>query len=166
MSLLEGVGQLVVFEEEHGALRSVLARIHAETRARAVLLIDTNGQLVADVGDTADLDITAFSSLTASNIAATASMARLVGEKDFTILFHQGEKDSIHISLVGQRAILAVIFGKEASLGLVRLRVRKTAAEIDGVVKRILRRMTLRDRLDLNPFCEITDQDIDDLFSF
>lgn len=166
MSLLEGVGQLVVFEEEHRKLRAVLGRVHADSRARAVLLIDTNGQLIADVGDTADLDVVGFASLTASNIAATASMARLVGEKDFTILFHQGEKDSIHISLVGQRAILAVIFGKEASLGLVRLRVRRAAAEIDEVVRRILQRMSLKDRLDLNPFCEITEQDIDDLFTF
>lgn len=166
MSLREGVGQLVVFEEEHRALRSVLARVHADSHARAVLLIDTNGQLVADVGNVADLDVTSFASLTASNIAATASMARLVGEKDFTILFHQGERDSIHISLVGQRAILAVIFGKEASLGLVRLRVRKAGTEIEDVVQRILRRMSLKDRMDLNPFCEITEKDIDDLFAF
>lgn len=166
MSLLEGVGQLLLFEEEHRELGAVLGRVHAESHARAVLLIDTNGQLVADTGDTASLDVTSFASLTASNIAATASLARLVGEKDFTILFHQGERDSIHISLVGQRAILAVIFGKEASLGLVRLRVRKAAAEIEDVVQRILRRMTLKDRLDVNPLCEITDQDIDDLFSF
>ena len=33
-------------------------------------------------------------------------------------------------------------------------------------IERILRRMTLKDRLDVNPFCEITDQDIDDLFAF
>jgi predicted regulator of Ras-like GTPase activity (Roadblock/LC7/MglB family) len=166
VSLAEGIPQLVVFEEEHRALRSALARAHADARAKAVLLIDPNGQLLADHGATEGLDMTAFASLTASNIAATASMARLVGEKDFTILFHQGEKDSIHISLVGQRAILAVIFGKEASLGIVRLRVRRAAVEIEEIIQRILRRMSLRDRLDLNPLCEITDKDIEDLFSF
>ena len=166
MSLSEGIPQLVVFEEEHRALRSALAKAHGDSRARAVLLIDTNGQLLADHGDIEGLDLTAFASLTASNIAATASMARLVGEKDFTILFHQGEKDSIHISLVGQRSILAVIFGKEASLGIVRLRVRKAAVEIEEILQRVLRRMSLRDRLDLNPLCEITDKDIEDLFSF
>lgn len=166
MSLAEGIPQLVVFEEEHRALRAALARAHADSRARAVLLIDTNGQLLADHGSTEGFDLIGFASLTASNIAATASMARLVGEKDFTILFHQGEKDSIHISLVGQRAILAVIFGKDASLGIVRLRVRKAAVEIEEIIQRILRRMSLKDRLDLNPLCEITDKDIEDLFSF
>ena len=166
MSLREGIPRFVVFEEEHRAFRSILKRVHEESKARSVLLVDTNGQLVAAWGDTAGLDVTSFASLAASNIAATATMARLVGEKDFTLLFHQGEKDSIHISLVGQRAILAVIFGKEASLSMVRLRVRKAAEEIGTVVEQAFCRMSLRDRLDLSPLCEVSDQDIDDLFSF
>ena len=166
MSLKEGIAQLVVYEEEHSELKDVLARVHADAKAKAVLLLDAHGQLVADYGDTGSLDLTSFCSLAASNIAATATMAEMVGEKDFTLLFHQGKKDSIHISLIGTRAILAVIFGNDASLGLVRLRVRKAAEEIQEVVKRIVHRMTLNDRLDLNPLCEITEKDIDELFSF
>jgi len=166
VSLREGVPQLVVFEEEHRDLRQILARIHSHSRARAVLLLDVNGQLVAKWGDTSGLDVTSFCSLAASNIAATASMARLVGEKDFTILFHQGKRDSIHISLIGDRVILAVIFGAEASLGMVRLRVRRAGAEIEAVLRRILSRMRLDDRLDVDPLCDITDQDIDELFRF
>lgn len=165
MSLREGIGQLVVFEEEHRDLRGILARIQVESRAKSVLLIDANGQLVVEWGDTEGLDLTSFCTLAASNLAATASMARLVGEQDFTLLFHQGVKDSIHISLIGQ-VILAVIFGHEASLGMVRLRVRKAAGEIEAVIERVLKRMRLEDRLDLNPLCEITEEDIDDLFSF
>jgi len=166
VSLNEGIPQLVVYEEEYQALRRILARVHGEARCKAVLLMDTAGQMMADWGTTGELDLMSFCSLAASNIAATASMAQLVGEKDFTILFHQGKNDSIHISLVGNRVILAVIFGNEASLGLVRLRVRKAAEDIDGVVDRIIRRMSVVDRLDLNPLCEITEADIDDLFSF
>ncbi len=166
MSLREGIPQFVVFEEEHRDLRRILARVHAESRARAVLLLDTNGQLIAEWGDTSGLDVTSFCTLAASNIAATATMARLVGEKDFTILFHQGKKDSIHISLIGQRVILAVIFGREASLGMVRLRVRQAAGAIEGVIRRVLARMRVDDRMDVDPLCEITDKDIDDLFSF
>jgi len=166
VSLNEGIPQLVVYEEEHQALTRLLARIHGDAKARAVLLMDTAGQLMADWGDIAGFDLTSFCALAASNIAATASMAQLVGEKDFTILFHQGKNDSIHISLIGGKVILAVIFGNEASLGLVRLRVRKAAEEIHGVVERVLQRMNLVDRLDLNPLCEITEKDIDDLFSF
>ncbi len=166
MSLNEGIPQLIVYEEEHREVSRILARVHAESRGRAVLLLDVNGQLIAEWGNTAGLDVTAFCSLAASNIAATATMARLLGDNDFTILFHQGKEDSIHISLIGDRVILAVIFGKEASLGMVRLRVRRAAQEIEGVVERIIQRMSLQDRLDVDPLCEITEQDIDELFSF
>lgn len=166
MSLRDGIAQLVIYEEEYAELKSVLARVHADANAKTVLLLDTHGQLVADHGDTRGLDLISFCSLAASNIAATATMAELVGEKDFTLLFHQGKNDSIHISLIGTRAILAVIFGNDASLGLVRLRVRRAAEEIQQVVARIVRRMSLNDRLDLSPLCEITEKDIDELFSF
>jgi len=166
VSLREGIPQLVVFDEEYQKFRQILRLVHTESRARCVLLLGTSGQLIAEWGDTSELDLDAFCSLTASNIAATASLAELVGEEDFTLLFHQGKEDSIHISLIGERVILAVIFGKEVPLGLVRLRVRKAGQIIQKVVDMVLSRMKLEDRMDLNPLCEITEQDIDELFSF
>jgi predicted regulator of Ras-like GTPase activity (Roadblock/LC7/MglB family) len=165
VTLREGVARFVIFEEEHRELGEILSWVCAESRAKAVLLVDTAGQLMRESGNTAGLDMTSFCTLAASNIAATASMARLMGENDFTILFHQGKKDSLHISLIGHRVILVVIFGSEASLGLVRLRVRKAAEQIEAVVQRIVRRMGVEDRLDLDPLGEITEQDIDELFS-
>ena len=166
MSLREGVAQLVVFDEEYQKFRQVLRLVHTESRARSVLLIGSSGQLIADWGDTSELDVDSFCSLTAANIAATATLATLVGEDDFTLLFHQGKEDSIHISLIGEQVILAVIFGKEVPLGLVRLRVRKAGLIIQKVVDLVLSRMKIEDRLDMNPLCEITEQDIDELFSF
>lgn len=166
MSLREGIPQLVVFDEEYQRFRDILQVVHGESRARSVLLIGSNGQLIADWGDTTELDVTSFCSLTASNIAATAGLAELVGEEDFTLLFHQGKEDSIHISLIGERLILAVIFGSDVPLGLVRLRVRKAAQFIQEVVDTVMEKMRLKDRWDLNPLGEITEQDIDDLFKF
>ena len=37
-------------------------------------------------------------------------MAKLLGEEEFSIMFHQGKKDNIQLSLVGERTILAIIF--------------------------------------------------------
>ena len=74
MSLNEGIPQLVIFDEEYQKFRQILRLVYAESRARAVLLIGSAGQLIADWGDTSDLDVTSFCSLTASNIAATATM--------------------------------------------------------------------------------------------
>jgi predicted regulator of Ras-like GTPase activity (Roadblock/LC7/MglB family) len=134
-----------------------------------VFLVDKNGQQIAAVGDLQTLDTTSLASLTAGNVAATDGLARLIGEKEFSILFHEGEKDNIHISIVAQRVILVVIFDERTSLGLVRLRVRRAMAELEKIFEEIARKAE-KDKQILSadfdsPFAEITDDDIDRLFS-
>jgi len=95
-------------------------------------------------------------------------MAKLLGEKDFSILFHEGEKDNIHISIVEQRVILVVIFDERSSLGLVRLRVKKAHGDLSDVFKVVLQKADQRAAGKgpaQSPFAEITDEDIDSLFS-
>src|SRR3990172_2234880 len=118
---------LIMYDEEFQQVNSELSKLHQQTNAKVTFLVDKNGQLIASIGETKNLDTTSLASLTAGNIAATGGMAKLLGEKEFSILFHEGEKDNIHISLIGQRVILVVIFDQRSSLGLVRLRVKKSA---------------------------------------
>ncbi len=61
----------------------------------------------------------------AGKIAATGGLAKLIGEKEFSTLFHEGVRDKLHISIVASRVILVVIFDSRSRLGLVRLRVKK-----------------------------------------
>jgi hypothetical protein len=90
----------------------------------------------------------------------------LIGEKEFSILFHEGEKDNIHISIVAGRMILVVIFDHRSSLGLVRLRVRKASEELGQVFEDLVQKSTGSgiggDKA--SPFAEISDDDIDNLF--
>src|SRR3990170_7313639 len=118
---------LVMYEEEFRRIEAELQKLYQQANAKVLFLVDKNGQLIASAGDTHNIDTTALASLTAGNIAATGGIARLLGEREFTILFHEGERDNIHISLIGQRVILVVIFDQRSSLGLVRLRVKKTS---------------------------------------
>src|SRR4030066_1113339 len=118
---------LVMYEEEFRKIDAELQKLHQQSNSKVVFLVEKNGQLIASAGETHDIDTTSLASLTAGNIAATGGIARLLGEKEFTILFHEGEKDNIHISLIGQRVILVVIFDHRSSLGLVRLRVKKAS---------------------------------------
>lgn len=156
-----------MYEEEFRRIDEELQRLYVQTNAKVVFLVDKNGQLVASAGETHDIDTTSLASLTAGNIAATGGIARLLGEKEFTILFHEGEKDNIHISLVGQRIILVVIFDKRSSLGLVRLRVKKVTESLvrifDDIGAKSDREKT-EGRLEESPFAEISDEDIDNLF--
>ena len=160
---------LVLYEEEFQKIRQALQRLFQDASAKLVFLVDKNGQQIAAVGDMNSVDTTSLASLTAGNVAATDGLARLIGEKEFSILFHEGEKDNIHISIVARRVILVVIFDERASLGLVRLRVRRATADLEAVFEEIgskieSEKLTLAAELDA-PFSEITDDDIDRLFS-
>jgi predicted regulator of Ras-like GTPase activity (Roadblock/LC7/MglB family) len=159
---------LVMYTEEYNQLKEILVRLHTDSNSKIVFLVDKNGQQIAAHGDMKGLDATSLASLTAGNVAATDGLAKLIGEKEFSILFHEGERDNIHISLVAQRVILVVIFDEKSSLGLVRLRVKKASQELERVFEVIVRKAEEErgkaDRFD-SPFAEITDEDIDSLFS-
>ncbi|HEX9687503.1 MAG TPA: roadblock/LC7 domain-containing protein [Thermoanaerobaculia bacterium] len=159
---------LVLFEEDFHALQQILRRLRHESGASVVLLVDKNGQRIAFVGEVDALDMTALASLTAGNVAATDGLARILGEREFSVLLHEGEKENIYVSIVSGKVILVVIFGDRTSLGLVRLRVRQSSAELTQAFREIT------DRLEREPvlqsgieplLAEITDEDIDRLFS-
>jgi len=158
---------LVMYEEEFRCIDAELKKLHQQSNSKVVFLVDKNGQLIASAGDAHDLDTTSLASLTAGNIAATGGIARLLGEKEFTILFHEGEKDNIHISLIGQRIILVIIFDNRSSLGLVRLRVKKASEALVGIFEEISQKAEKEKgegKLEESLFAEISDEDIDNLF--
>jgi predicted regulator of Ras-like GTPase activity (Roadblock/LC7/MglB family) len=158
---------LVMHEGEFRKIESELQKLHTQANAKVVFLVDKNGQLIASAGETHEIDTTSLASLTAGNIAATGGIAKLLGEREFTILFHEGEKDNIHISLIGQRVILVVIFDGRSSLGLVRLRVKKTAEALGKIFDEIALKVEKEKgegKLEESIFAEISDEDIDNLF--
>lgn len=159
---------LVVHEEQFRRLEESLQRLRYDANATAIFLIDRNGQQIASAGQVTDFDTTSLASLTAGNVAATDGLAKLIGEREFSVLFHEGERDHIHISVVAQRAILLVIFDENSSLGLVRLRVRRVSSELEEIFDAMQREDSGRARPDdarVSPFSEITEEDIDALFA-
>jgi predicted regulator of Ras-like GTPase activity (Roadblock/LC7/MglB family) len=129
---------LILYKKDHDRVMEVIDRLFIDTAARLVVLVDKNGQQIAVKGDTEDYDTTSLASLTAGNVAATDGLANLLGEREFSILFHEGEKDNIHISVVAGRIILVVIFDDNSSLGLVRLRVRRSSGQLERLFQSIL----------------------------
>jgi predicted regulator of Ras-like GTPase activity (Roadblock/LC7/MglB family) len=154
--------QMVMYEEEFKQISTICERLTKEANAKVVFLVDKNGQLLASAGDTANIDTTSLASLTAGNIAATGGLAKLIGEKEFASQYHEGERDNFHISIVASRVILVVIFGERATLGLVRLRVKKASEELATVFNSLIQKV---ENPSQPPFAEITDEDIDNLFS-
>jgi predicted regulator of Ras-like GTPase activity (Roadblock/LC7/MglB family) len=157
----------IMYDEEFNRISAVIEKLLRESNSKVIFLVDKNGQLIAGCGETEHLDTTSLASLTAGNIAATGGLAKLIGEKEFSILFHEGEKDNIHISIVGQRVILVVIFDNRSSLGLVRLRVKRASEELGMIFEDLAKKAEAAEQSGGgdSPFAEITDDDIDNLFS-
>ena len=151
---------IVMREQEYHRIKAVLARLRLDASARVVFLVDKDGQQIAAHGDVAGLDTTSLASLAAGNVAATGGMAELIGEKEFPTLSHEGERESIHISVVG-RLLLIVVFDERSSLGLVKLRSKQVSHQLSALVDEISK-AEFND--DDSPFAEITDEDIDSLF--
>ncbi len=159
--------QMVMYDEEFKQINIVIDKLLREANAKVIFLVDKNGQLISGVGEVERFDTTSLASLTAGNIAATGGLAKLIGEKEFSILFHEGEKDNLHISIVGGRVILVVLFDSRSSLGLVRLRVKKASDELTIIFDGLMQKAEEKEKNGTTdfPFAEITDDDIDNLFS-
>ena len=91
-------------------------------------------------------------------------MAKLIGEKEFPTLSHEGDRESIHISVIG-RILLVVVFDERSSLGLVKLRSKQVSQELAATFAEIERDSLLTSAGTALPFGEITDEEIDSLFS-
>ena len=115
---------LIIYEEEIEKIDSILARMLKGAEAKCALLVDKDGHLITRQGFTHSLDTTALAALLAGSFASTKEIARLVGESEFSVLFHQGKKDHIHMSIVGERSILVVIFDDRTTIGMVSYRGR------------------------------------------
>ena len=157
--------QLVLYEEDHRRILTVIGRLVREANAKGVFVVDRNGQLIGEAGEVRGIDSTSLASLTAGCIAATGGLAKIIGEEDFPIHFHQGVRDNLHITTVAKRMILVVIFDERSSLGLVRLRVKKAGGELEKVFDDARKRTESEGAAAASPFADITDDDIDSLFS-
>lgn len=123
----------VVYWQNTARIDEVMSKLLKGSEAKCALLVDKDGHLISRHGFTQTLDTTALAALMAGSFASTAEIARLVGELEFSVLFHQGKKDHIHMNIVGERSILAVIFDDRTTIGMVRLYAKEAADKLQRI---------------------------------
>jgi len=137
--------RLVFYKDDIDRINAVLKEFLALSDSKCNLLIDKDGHLVTKVGATEDFDIQTVSALVAGSYAATREMARLLGEEEFSVLFHQGRRDSIQLTLVGDRTILATVFDERTTIGMVRLYAKDASEKLGKLFTEMARRGAGRD---------------------
>jgi predicted regulator of Ras-like GTPase activity (Roadblock/LC7/MglB family) len=127
-------------EEDARRIDQLLQTFLYESHARCALLIDRTGQLITISGQRPDFDSTAFASLAAADFSANDQLASMIGEPEFSSLFHQGEKESMYLADVAKRVILVVLFDERATLGMIRIKVRVVVRQLSDFFSALFER--------------------------
>ena len=132
--------RIVFYKEDVERINDVLNEFLKLSDSKCNILIDKEGHMVTKAGSTGDIDLQSVSALVAGSYAATREMARLLGEDEFSVLFHQGRKDSIQLTLVGDRTILATVFDERTTIGMVRLYAKEASEKLEEIFRSIVER--------------------------
>ena len=160
-----------VFEEDYWAINTTIQELLKNSNARSIMLLDKTGQMISSVGDEPQFDLHSFASLCAADFEANAQLAELIGERDFSTLYHQGSNESMYLARVEQNIILVILFDKKTTLGLVRLRTKKAVEGLSTVIRRLYEKLeyeneeiTAQNQFD-EEFAAEAELEIDSLFT-
>lgn len=142
---------IVITDKDMKKINYCLNKMVSSSMAHSVLLIDRSGQLIAHHGNTPEFDILSLSALTAANFGATAEIARILGEEEFTLLFHKGRNENVYFSAVGEHVIMVTLFDDRTSLGLIRLQINKVIDELSTILLSIFEKGRVKSSDPLRP---------------
>jgi predicted regulator of Ras-like GTPase activity (Roadblock/LC7/MglB family) len=128
---------IVITQRDLEKINFCLNKMVSLSLAQSVLLIDRSGQLIAHHGNTPAIDMSSLSALTAANFGATAEIAKILGEEEFTLLFHKGRSENVYFSAIGEHVILVTLFDDRTSLGVIRLQIGKIIDELSKILTTI-----------------------------
>ncbi len=126
-------GRLVYYEQDVCRLDGELDGFLEFSGARCAVLIDREGHLVTRRGDTASANLDSLSALMAGSFAATKEIAHQLGEESFSTLLHQGDQQSIQVSIVGERTLFCVVWDERSNFGLVRFYAQETTKRLEEI---------------------------------
>ncbi len=131
------IDRIKLFESGFQSIKENIEKLLQQSDAKAVLLVDRDGNLITSAGETEKIDLEAFATLSAADFAATSQLAELIGEEQFRTLYHQGDRDHLYFQAIARNIIVAVIFDQRTTLGLVRVRVKHASETLSKILEDI-----------------------------
>lgn len=126
--------RLVFYAADIDRINAVLLAFVKKANAQSVLLIDQEGHMVARQGFKQNHDSSALAALVAGSFASTRQVAKLLGEAEFRVLFHQGQGQSIHITLIGERTLQVSVFASSVKPGMMQVQCAELAKQLEIVL--------------------------------
>ena len=153
-------GNKVLQAEDLNKMSVIIEKLKKQAKAFVILIVDESGQLITNTESGSMVDPILLGTLTAGNFGATTELAKLIGEPDFTLILHEGNKENIHMLAIGTYGILVVIFDNKTPIGLIRMYSKKTAEALKPILEKI--EVTKKGQKEDLP----SDDELDDLFNW
>ena len=113
-----------------------LRKLKYNTNSHCVLLMTTSGHIIDSAGSFDHYALTNMSALIAANFMATTELARLVGNKSaFKTCHNTGPEFDIFAYGLNEEFLLAVVFGENSKIGLVRYYVNQASTVLLDFLK-------------------------------
>ena len=125
---------LILTKKDIGKLEEIIADQLLDSGAEHVVLADLSGNLIMECGSLEMEDVFSLAAVSAANFAATAEIARLIGEEDFALLYHKGGKRNVHFSRLAKDYLIITLFNDNVSLGLIRLKLGSAISEMCSIL--------------------------------
>ena len=125
-------------QEQLDGIEEILQQDLIDVGVRCVFLIDMAGNIIAN-RDNGKIkhDVYSLAALAAGNFGAVSAMAKIIGEGEFSLLFHKGKKENIHFNKIITEFLLITIFSNDISLGFLRLKVNETVEKIKQILESV-----------------------------
>jgi predicted regulator of Ras-like GTPase activity (Roadblock/LC7/MglB family) len=121
-------------QEQIEKTETILEGDLAANGVRVALLVDMAGHIIAKCcGEDRKSGVYALAALAAGNFGAVNAMAKIVGEDEFSLLFHKGQDENLHFSKINNELLLITVFGNDVSLGFLRLKIAESIERIRGL---------------------------------
>ncbi len=86
---------MILFPEDIERLNLVLSQLVAKANLLLAVLINKDGRLLTSQGSLDQVDTVSMAALVAGNSASTLAIAQLMGEHEFSTMYHQGKEKHI-----------------------------------------------------------------------
>ena len=118
-------------QEQLEKTETVLDEDLIKSGVKIALVVDMAGHIIANSrSEDCNHDVYSLAALAAGNFGAVNAMAKIVGEEEFSLLFHKGQDENLHFSKVTDEVLLITTFGNEVSLGFLRLKIAEAIEKI------------------------------------
>ena len=128
---------MILFPEDIERLNTVLAPLVAKAKLLLAVCINRDGRVLTHQGSLEQVDIVSLAALVAGNTASTLAIANLVGETEFSTMYHQGKDKNIYIDAIDENTFLSVVFDDQTNIDRVKVFIRQFERQLKEALRMV-----------------------------